>query len=78
MDELKRVVEPHGEVYYGCPACYGYVQEAEYCDWCGEAHPCEDMDYHSSGAYVCRPCLEEESEDDEDDRDKGQVAADRG
>lgn len=67
FDDRIRIVEPHGEEYWGCPSCRGWeTAEAEYCDWCGEAHPCEDMDYVASGAFVCRRCIEEDQEDDED------------
>lgn len=65
-DEVIRCVEPQGAFYYGCPQCRGYLDEAEYCDWCGEATPVADMDY-VDGAFVCFRCkweaqLEEEAE----------------
>lgn len=54
-------------MYLGCPNCRGYVEEAEYCDWCHEAWPVADMDYVNGGAFVCSRCREEEEEDEWED-----------
>lgn len=64
-----RIVEPQGAVYYGCPTCRGYTEEAEYCDWCGEAWPVADMDYASNNAFVCMRCLEENEAEEYDGED---------
>lgn len=61
------VKEPQGAMYLGCPNCRGYVEEAEYCDWCNEAWPVADMDYVNGGAFVCSRCREEEEEDEWED-----------
>lgn len=65
FDDKIRVVEPHGEVYWGCPLCRSWdVDEAEYCDYCGEAWPVNDMDYNKDGAFICSRCREEEEDED--------------
>lgn len=63
FDDRIRIVEPHGEEYWGCPSCRGYTVEAEYCDWCGEAYAKELLEYVAGNAHdlVCIACREEEN-----------------
>ena len=61
-DYLVSWVEDYGQKFKGCPACYGYCEEAFVCSMCDEY---SDTEYWlEDGQKVCVDCYYDEESDD--------------